>query len=379
MKRKDTCEAIREILLAYRSGEVSPLQRQRVEQHVATCGVCRVDLDLAATLERTGRAPPPPLSDARKRAILGEIHERIAAEEVSIFSRLWPRGRGLRLPAGALAALALAATILFVWRAPSTLPERSGWLTGVTGVEAYVPDPAPVALSRGEDGPRLRLDARAVLVRFHRLEGQPPLRVVTPHGEAIIRGTVFFVEALDDQSVVGVQQGTVEVHGGGGARALVGPGEQAILDARGARLEPGNSPRFAALKALFPPAPVPEASPAAPLRRPRGSRGRATHAPTPDPKVIARVVSRFLPRFRGCYERGLKNHPDLEGRMVAELTYGPDGRIVAERTLEDGLHVSEVTDCLHDVLLDLTFPPGPGEVTVDIPLVFTPSGVRQGR
>jgi hypothetical protein len=377
MKRKRSCEEIRAILLAYRSGEVSPLQRQRVEQHVATCGVCRADLDLAAAIERAGREPPPPLSDARKRAILGEIHQRIAAEERSLLSRLWPRGRGLLLPAGGLAVVATA--LLFILRTPAPLPDRSGWLQGVSGVEAFVPDPAPVALSRTEAGPRLRLDARAVLVRFHRLEGQPPLHVETPHGEAIIRGTVFFVEALDEATVVGVQEGTVEVHGGRGESALVGPGEQATLDDQGARLEAGRSPRFAALRALFPPAPAPDAAPAPPPHRPRPPKVRPTQAPAPDPMVIARVVGRALPRFRGCYERGLKNHPDLEGRMVAELTYGADGRIVEGHTLEDGLHVPAVTDCLHDVLLDLTFPPGTGEVTVQVPLVFTPSGVRQGR
>ncbi len=396
MNTRSHCMDVRELLIAYRAGEVTPLQRERVEIHLAGCSACRSELAFESELERTARAGPEPLTDLKKHQILGQIHEQIDAA-TQTRAPFWRRPF-LMAPAGGL--VAVCATFAIFFSLPGTLPSQHGWLETSNDVELFAPREAEVLFERSSEGPLIRLDSKAIFARYQRLPGHAPLRVRTPHGEAIIRGTIFFVDAQQERMVVGVQRGTVEVVDLAGHSVLVGPGEQAAASKRAVQAIPSRSPHFQALREVFPPRPAlvaaaeTENAPQPRLRRrPRPTRetveAPAPHwvdpepapapSPTVDPQMLTRVVGRFLPHFQSCYERGLKNDATLEGRVVAELSFGPEGELVTGGFLIDELQTPAVTDCLRDTLLRLELPPGHGEVTLQIPLVFEPTGVRQGR
>ncbi|MDF1564478.1 MAG: AgmX/PglI C-terminal domain-containing protein [Deltaproteobacteria bacterium] len=391
MNDRSHCLEVRELLIAYRAGEVTPLQRQRVEVHLAGCASCKAELAFESELERTARAGPEPLTDTRKRQILGQIHERLEHEQQR--APFWRRPV-VWAPATGFAAA--AAALLLVLSLPEPLPVQEGWLETQRGIEAFATEAAQVRFEESDEGPVIHLGAQAVLARYQRRPGQRPLRVRTPHGDAIIRGTIFFVDVQADRTEVGVQKGTVEVVDRAGHSILVGAGEQARSTAERVEAVEATSPRFARLRETFPSEPVAVAAaeePAPPrqhFRRPRRAAEEpapepeplpepVAEDPGPDPALLATIVGRHLPIFQSCYERGLKNHPALQGRMVAEVSYGTDGVIFDGTFLVDELQTPEVTACLANNLLDVRFPPATSVVTLEIPLVFEPGGVRHDR
>ncbi len=92
------------------------------------------------------------------------------------------------------------------------------------------------------------------------------------------------------------------------------------------------------------------------------------------PEVIQRIVRQNFGRFRLCYENGLRNNPNLQGRVVVRFVIGRDGRVSnvgGGGDLPDG----GVTSCVTRAFYGLSFPqPEGGIVTVSYPIVFTPGG-----
>jgi hypothetical protein len=92
------------------------------------------------------------------------------------------------------------------------------------------------------------------------------------------------------------------------------------------------------------------------------------------PEVIQRIVRQNFGRFRLCYENGLRNNPNLQGRVSVQFVIGRDGKVSnvsGGGDLPDG----GVVSCVTRAFYGLTFPqPEGGIVTVGYPIVFTPGG-----
>lgn len=90
------------------------------------------------------------------------------------------------------------------------------------------------------------------------------------------------------------------------------------------------------------------------------------------PDVIQRTVRQNFGRFRACYEIGLRQNPNLEGRVVARFVIGRDGA-VGNVSAGGDLPDAQVRSCVASAFYGLSFPaPEGGIVTVSYPIVLTP-------
>lgn len=91
---------------------------------------------------------------------------------------------------------------------------------------------------------------------------------------------------------------------------------------------------------------------------------------------IQDVVQRGQLRLRQCYERGLRERPDLEARMRVQITVGLDGsvsryRVVASDDLPESAVPDSMQSCVRNYVERWSFPPPRGgTVTFEAPLVF---------
>ncbi len=92
------------------------------------------------------------------------------------------------------------------------------------------------------------------------------------------------------------------------------------------------------------------------------------------PEVIQRVVRQNFGRFRACYEIGLRNNPNLEGRVAVAFTIGRDGAVGGASNAGSSLPDSGVVSCVASSFRGLSFPaPEQGIVTVTYPISFSPN------
>ncbi|WP_053233593.1 AgmX/PglI C-terminal domain-containing protein [Sandaracinus amylolyticus] len=85
---------------------------------------------------------------------------------------------------------------------------------------------------------------------------------------------------------------------------------------------------------------------------------------------IRQTVQRGLPRLRQCYELGMRERPDLEGRLTVRITVGLDGSVSRAEVV--GGDVPEgLQQCVRNYAERWTFPPPSGGfVRFDVPLAF---------
>jgi hypothetical protein len=92
------------------------------------------------------------------------------------------------------------------------------------------------------------------------------------------------------------------------------------------------------------------------------------------PEVIQRIVRQNFGRFRLCYENGLRNNPNLAGRVSISFTIGRDGSVGSVSGGGD-LPDSAVIGCVTKAFYGLSFPqPEGGIVKVAYPIAFAPGG-----
>ncbi|WP_438006052.1 AgmX/PglI C-terminal domain-containing protein [Sorangium sp. So ce321] len=93
------------------------------------------------------------------------------------------------------------------------------------------------------------------------------------------------------------------------------------------------------------------------------------------PEVIQRIVRQNFGRFRLCYENGLRNNPNLTGRVSVGFSIGRDGAVSSVQNGGSDLPDAGVVSCVVRSFYGLSFPPpDAGIVTVTYPLLFSPSG-----
>jgi hypothetical protein len=93
------------------------------------------------------------------------------------------------------------------------------------------------------------------------------------------------------------------------------------------------------------------------------------------PEVIQRIVRQNFGRFRLCFENGLRNNPNLQGRVAVRFVIGHDGAVSQVQNGGSDLPDSSVVSCTVRAFYGLSFPqPEGGIVTVTYPIMFAPGG-----
>ncbi len=109
-------------------------------------------------------------------------------------------------------------------------------------------------------------------------------------------------------------------------------------------------------------------------RPPRVRMGATDVSGRLPPEVIQRIVRQNFGRFRLCYENGLRNNPNLQGRVSVRFVISRDGTV---SNVSGGGDIPDggVISCVTRAFYSLSFPqPEGGIVTVSYPIVFTPGG-----
>src|SRR6185295_10981537 len=93
------------------------------------------------------------------------------------------------------------------------------------------------------------------------------------------------------------------------------------------------------------------------------------------PEVIQRIVRQNFGRFRLCFENGLRNNPNLQGRVSVRFVIGRDGAVSQVANGGSNMPDGGVVSCVVRAFYGLSFPqPEGGIVTVTYPIMFSPGG-----
>jgi hypothetical protein len=91
------------------------------------------------------------------------------------------------------------------------------------------------------------------------------------------------------------------------------------------------------------------------------------------PEVIQRIVRQNFGRFRLCYENGMKNNPNLQGRVTVKFVIDRSGAVAMTADGGSDIPDSGVVQCVVRGFGNLSFPqPEGGMVTVVYPIMFNP-------
>jgi hypothetical protein len=119
--------------------------------------------------------------------------------------------------------------------------------------------------------------------------------------------------------------------------------------------------------------------------RSRPGEGHQVTAPKPRPEVtvvngrlapeiIQRIVRQNFGRFRFCYENGLRNNPNLQGRVAVKFIVDRNGAVATTADGGSDLPDQTVVECVVRAFGNLSFPqPESGRVTVVYPITFSPA------
>jgi hypothetical protein len=83
------------------------------------------------------------------------------------------------------------------------------------------------------------------------------------------------------------------------------------------------------------------------------------------------VVARMKPRFRRCYQNGLKSNPNLAGSLVFKVDVGAKGDVTRVRMITGRGDLGSIVECLKGVVSGARFAqPDGGSTTITIPITF---------
>lgn len=96
---------------------------------------------------------------------------------------------------------------------------------------------------------------------------------------------------------------------------------------------------------------------------------RRTHTAEIRSKMVANMKG-----FKSCYEKALRQQPNLAGKVVLKWTISEDGTVKAAEVKESELKTPTAESCLIEKLQAIKFlPPDAGvESDVTYPLIFRP-------
>ncbi len=224
--RSASCPRLFEVEAA-RDGRLTGSELANFERHMTGCSAC---LREARALQGLADALRAPRDDIRSEDVLHVRRERtrlLAAFDSALVSPERRSGARRWLQVSAVAAAALVATWIVVWRTrPASPSVHSGATVHADGTAVW---------SEHRNGNREVIDlARGELwVHVDHSSGEEGLLVVLPDGELEDTGTTFTVSAEDGRTTrVAVQEGHVVLRVRGQAAAAIGPGETWMPSAR---------------------------------------------------------------------------------------------------------------------------------------------------
>ncbi len=92
------------------------------------------------------------------------------------------------------------------------------------------------------------------------------------------------------------------------------------------------------------------------------------------PEVVSRVVRRSFQAFKACYECGLRNNPNVQGRVTIRFVIGADGAVSHVGNGGTDLPDLGVLRCIWPAFEGMSFPrPESGTVTVTYPIFLAPA------
>ena len=101
--------------------------------------------------------------------------------------------------------------------------------------------------------------------------------------------------------------------------------------------------------------------------------GETTANGSPPPEVIQQIVRQNYDHFRLCYENGLRNNPNLQGRVAVRFVIERDGSVSNVSNAGSDLPDPAVVSCITKAYYGLSFPqPEGGVVAVVYPITFAP-------
>lgn len=86
---------------------------------------------------------------------------------------------------------------------------------------------------------------------------------------------------------------------------------------------------------------------------------------------VRRVIHRNKNKIRFCYEQGLRQRPDLAGRVAVKFLIKPSGAVQFARVNQSSIGDREVEQCVTGAVGRLSFPSSPGQTVVTYPFVFS--------
>ena len=109
------------------------------------------------------------------------------------------------------------------------------------------------------------------------------------------------------------------------------------------------------------------------VRAPKIREGATTVNGRLPPEVIQRIVRQNFGRFRLCYENGMRNNPNLQGRVSVKFVIDRSGAVGMTADGGSDLPDQGVVQCVVRGFGNLSFPqPEGGMVTVVYPIIFNP-------
>ena len=79
----------------------------------------------------------------------------------------------------------------------------------------------------------------------------------------------------------------------------------------------------------------------------RGSNGNGYLLPkTRDPRKVREVVLSHYSAIQDCYNRELRNHPGLKGKVVVRFVVSPEGRVIDAKIVFSTIDHPEMLDCI---------------------------------
>jgi TonB family protein len=93
-----------------------------------------------------------------------------------------------------------------------------------------------------------------------------------------------------------------------------------------------------------------------------------------DQSVVVRMITTRRSAIQACYERELRQNPNLQGRVAVTMTIQESGSVSGVRATENSTGSDAVASCVVRVVQGFRFNPGPegGSVSYTFPFVFEP-------
>lgn len=109
-------------------------------------------------------------------------------------------------------------------------------------------------------------------------------------------------------------------------------------------------------------------------RHPRVRQVEASVQGSLDKDIIRRIVRAHINEVRHCYNQGLTQNPELEGRVSITWTIDKLGAVVESRVEENTVSDPAVAPCIADAAKGWKFPKpkGGGQVVVTYPFNLSP-------